>query len=164
MINSAGWEVHRRWMVAGVVPLTRPGTTVTSGPSTDEPRLHGVQPAELREHPAVADRARRFQVEHGFDPLAPAELNLLRTRNNHWLRKFLRPGWIAGLLLAVAPFPLIIGLQEESAIAVNIGAAMAVLGVVAVGFAWRIRLARKSEIGAHLDVLREFKDLYRTSR
>ncbi|RZQ62750.1 hypothetical protein [Amycolatopsis suaedae] len=159
VITQAGWKkVHGH---PGALALARIGTTVMH--TVDEPMLEGLRPAELRRNPVVAERAKRFHAEHGFDPLGPSELDRLRIRNNYWTKKFFPPGCIASFLLGSAPFPFFIGLSDDAPTAVYVGIGMAAVALVPSVLAWLVRRRRKAELGPHLAVLRELKALHRST-
>src|SRR5690606_2118123 len=160
VITAAGWEpVSGMTAPSEFLVVTKPDIELSDG--VGEPKLVGIRPHEFRRNPAVVERARRFQQEHGIDPLAPENLDDLRRRNNRWLKRFLAPAVLSGLLLAAGPFPLVIGMTEfDSPAAVSTGWTMLAVGTALGLIAAWIRARRRQEIGAYLKLLPELRRIH----
>lgn len=167
-VNSAGW------LVAGLeggssyptMRLTRRGATTV--PREDRTFLQGASPAELREDPQVAARAKEIQREQGFDPLSGRELNNARERHRYWQKRFNRQVALASLYTIVGGLLLgaffgsdQLGWDSDAAYLVAIPLILLLLAGVSTYKAIYLRRARRAEIGRILDAYAELNRLAR---
>ncbi|OLT48366.1 hypothetical protein BJF85_12585 [Saccharomonospora sp. CUA-673] len=161
IIAAAGWQRSPRAAVS-ILSLTKEGTLVNNGLSGID--LGGVPASELQQHPGVAERAKAFEAQHGFDPLAPAALNHLRTRGKYWLKWYLPLAALCGLLWFLGVFPLFIGLEDGTDSEVfQVGAWMMLAGTAFALAAAFVSILKRREIGAHFKEIQRMRRVYRRS-
>lgn len=146
VVNDAGWYGHYR----------RLGNNFLLYRDTESP--------ELRRNPDVVARARRFQHEHGFDPLDPERINSLRSRYKHWQSKIgCLPMLLIFIGLAIGPLAIIFGLSgqlsddAEVIVVTCVGVGFTALAVGSIAYLPWVKFRQRRELGDHLDIMKELR-------